>query len=250
MNGYLVRVGSWASIIGFTVCLLIGAGGANAAPPEAASELNGNWRLIAAEFGGETTKIEDDVRWLIKDDTVFYGGEPLATMTTYPQATPNGIDLHFKEPKNDYEGIYVIENGQLRVCLNTRTTGPKERPADFETKDKRDNRVFVFEHLTPDEAGAPSAKGFVGMALAIENMAVVISDIIARSPAEKAGLRAGDVLLRIGNQVVTELQATVDLVRREQPGAEIVIQIRRESAEKEIKVKVAAFPFSLLGLLG
>jgi len=233
-----------------TAALVIGAGRTTRALADDAVELQGHWRLAALDLGGETNRIEDDVRLLIKGDTVFYGGEPLAMLASYPRAMPKGIDLHFKEPKNDYEGVYVMENGQLRVCLNTRTMGPKERPADFTTKDKPDVRVLVFERLMAGEIGAHSAKGFVGMALAIENEAVVISDIIERSPAEKAGLRAGDVLMRIGTQAVTELQATVDLVRRETPGSEIVIRVRREGAEKEIKVKVAAFPFSLLGLLG
>jgi uncharacterized protein (TIGR03067 family) len=250
MSRYLAGSKARGLIIGLAMSFLLSAGGAMGAPEEGTNELSGNWWLVAVELGGATTKIEEDVRWLMKDDTVFYGGEPLARFTIYPQATPKGIDLRFEEPKNDYEGVYVVENGELRVCLNTRTIGPKERPADFETKDKRDHQVFVFERLMPSEAGLQSLKGFVGMALAIEDAAVVITDIVARSPAEKAGLRAGDVLLRVGGDAVNELEMTVDLVRRERPGNELVIQVRREGVEKEIKVKVAAFPFSLLGLLG
>ena len=51
-------------------------------------------------------------------------------------------------------------------------------------------------------------------------------------------------------QPVGGLQATVEMVRRETPGSELAIQVRRDGADKEIKVKVAVFPFSLLGLLG
>jgi serine protease DegS len=88
------------------------------------------------------------------------------------------------------------------------------------------------------------------MALGRENDAVIITDVLPKSPAEKAGLRAGDVLLQIAGQPVTELQATVEIVRRETPGSEIAVHVRRQGADKEIKVKVAMFPFSLLGLLG
>jgi hypothetical protein len=93
---------SCGSIIGLAMSFLLGAGGAMGAPEEGTNELSGNWRLVAVELGGATTKIEEDVRWLMKDETVFYGGEPLATFTIYPQATPKGIDLRFQEPKNDY----------------------------------------------------------------------------------------------------------------------------------------------------
>jgi uncharacterized protein (TIGR03067 family) len=214
------------------------------------TELDGPWKIISIELAGEARPLEEDVRWLIKDGKVFFGGEPLAALTNYPSSPPKGIDLAFHEPKKEYEGIYVVEKDLLRICLNLNTTGAKERPADFSTKDKSNWRVLTLERVSPTDDGPPPAKGFIGMALAIENgQDVVVSDVIDNSPAEKAGLRAGDVLLKIGDHTVRDLNSTVEAVRRESPGSNLTIRVRRDGNEKEIAVKIGIFPFQFLGLL-
>ena len=88
------------------------------------------------------------------------------------------------------------------------------------------------------------------MVLSVENQAVVISDVLEKSPAEKAGLRAGDVLLTVGNDIARDIDTTVEAVRRNSPGSSVVVRVRRDGKEKELTVTVAVFPFSLLGLLG
>ena len=114
---------------------------------EPLSILSGSWKLTSVEVDGELRPIEDDIRWTINDDKVLYGGEPLATITHYPASTPKGIDLVLAEPKTLYEGIYVLEQGELKICLNTRTVGTKERPADFSTMGKSNLRILTFQRL-------------------------------------------------------------------------------------------------------
>jgi len=215
-------------------------------------ELDGDWKIVSVELDGEARQLDEDVRWVIEEAKVFYGGEPLAALTNYPVSTPKGIDLAFREPKNEYEGIYVVEKDVLRICLNVRTSGAKERPADFSSKDKPNLRVLTLQRVSPADEGPQRAKGFVGIALSTENngQEIVVNMVLENSPAEKAGLRAGDVILMIGGHTVRDLQSTVDAVRREMPGSELKIRVRREGKEREIAVKVAVFPFSLLGLLG
>ena len=164
--------------------------------------------------------LEDDVRLVIADDQVLYGGEFLAALRNYPELTPKGLDLTFREPKQEYEGIYVIEKDRLKVCLNTRAEGPKERPSDFTAKDKPNLRVFNFQRLSPDDGPGPQ-KGFVGMALGLEGneLEVAIQSVIPNSPAEKAGLKAGDIVLSVGDERAQDLQITVDAVRRTMPAA-------------------------------
>jgi len=242
-----------AIVLGLVVaCYVLGLvqpiTGAEAQEP--LSNLSGSWKLTSVEVDGDARPIEEDVRWTINDDKVLYGGEPLATITRYPSSTPKGIDLVLAEPKTLYEGIYVLEQGELRICLNTRTVGTKERPADFSTLGKSNLRILTFQRLGTGDGPPESQKGFIGMALAVENEAVVIGMVLEKSPAEKAGLQAGDVLLMIGDDRVRDLQTTIDSVRQRTPGSNVAVLVRRDGKEKEIQVKVAAFPFSLLGLLG
>lgn len=224
----------------------------NAADEGAPAGLDGTWKLVAVELDGEERPLEDEVRWVIQKDKVLYGGELLALATSYPASSPKGIDLAFQEPKQDYEGIYVVKNDGLKVCLNTRTIGPKERPAEFSTKTKPNLRIFIFQRILPPDDGPGPVKGFVGMALALENggLDVAIGSVLEKSPAEKAGLRAGDIILSVGNDPARDLQATVNAIRGKTPGSELKIRVLREGVEKDIAVKVGQFPFSLLGLLG
>ncbi len=221
-----------------------------AEPGNDAMELNGKWRLVSVESSGGSREIDEDIRWQIKNGQVLYGGEPLATTTYYPTSSPKGIDVKLVEPNSAYEGVYSLENDELKICLNVRTIGPKARPFDFATKDNLDLRVLVFQRQSPTDMAAENVKGFIGMALAVENGAVVISDVLEKSPAEKAGLRAGDIVVAIGADQAGDLETTVAAVRRRAPGSDVLVRVRRDNNEKEIPVRVAVFPFSLLGLLG
>ena len=53
----------------------------------------------------------------------------------------------------------------------------------------------------------------------------------AGSPAEKAGLRGDDIITRIGDMDVPDLQAMTDALRSHQPGDTVEIVIRRGDAE-------------------
>jgi len=241
----LLVVTVWAALLALMLAVP-----AAAEPSKNASELDGTWKLVSVEQEGEVMERDDDVRLVIKEGQVFYAGEPLAALATYAASTPKGLDLSLREPKNDYEGIYALDKDELKICLNTRTTGPKDRPFDFATKGKSDLRVLKFEGLAPAAVGVSTAPGFVGMGLAVENESVVIADVIEKSPAEKAGLRAGDVLVSVGGEVVKKLQPTVDSVRRQTPGSDLTIRVLRDGKEKEIVVRVGVFPFAFLGILG
>jgi len=212
--------------------------------------LDGVWKLVSLELEGEARPLEEEVRLAIQGEKVLYGEQTLALATFYPDSTPKGIDLTFEESKELYEGIYSADADQLKICLNTRTMGVKERPTEFSTKDKPSLRIFTLRRLAAGE-GVGRLRGFVGMALALENgQDVTVTMVLDKSPAEKAGLKIGDVILRIGNDKATDLQTTVDACRAQTPGSELKIHVRRDGNEREIAVRVGAFPFSLLGLLG
>jgi uncharacterized protein (TIGR03067 family) len=224
--------------------------GTAAEPNKVAGQLDGTWKLVSVEQEGEKMERDDDVRWVIKDGQLSYAGEPLATVVIYADFAPAGLDLLFREPKNTYEGVFALERDALRICLNTSTTGPKDRPSDFTTREKPNLRVLKFERIDSSAAGPGTSRGYVGMALAVQDEKVVIQDVLESSPAQKAGLRAGDVILTLGGQVPGDLRSTVESVRRQRPGSELAIRVLRDGKEKDLTLRVAEFPFALLGILG
>lgn len=89
------------------------------------------------------------------------------------------------------------------------------------------------QDLTPELAQAMDLK---------DTNAVLVAAVQEGSPAEKAGLLAGDVVLDLnGNKVQTaaELRNKVSILP---PGTVVKVTIKRESAQKELSVKLERMP--------
>jgi serine protease Do len=71
-----------------------------------------------------------------------------------------------------------------------------------------------------------------------ESKGVVVSDVLKDSPAEKAGLQAGDIILKINDEDVEsvgQLRNTVSMVA---PGTEVELLIYRNGREKTVTVGI------------
>jgi uncharacterized protein (TIGR03067 family) len=215
-----------------------------------AAELQGKWKLSAVETGEGAAELPDDLPVLeIKEGKVLYGREELATLTIDAGVTPKTIDLQFRDPMKTYEGVYSVAGDALKICVNHQTDGVKQRPTELTVKDHPTFQLLVFERAAPDDP--PTLRGFVGMALKLheENKEVVIASLVPDSPAKKADLQDGDVLLKVADVPATSLESTVAAVRKVKPGSELVIALRRDGKEKEITVKAGVFPFRFFGIL-
>jgi uncharacterized protein (TIGR03067 family) len=220
--------------------------GSDDAPAKVPKELQGVWKLMSIEVDGMVRDpIGGEPRWIIKGDKVFYAGEELARLAADPSTTPKVIDLKMKDPERVYEGIYAIEKDTLKVCLNKRSDGPKNRPSKLATKDEADWVMLNFEHEKAAPAKATEGlAGFVGIAIRTgENQEVVVDSPIKGSPAEKAGLKKGDVVLKVGTVAASDLQTTIKAVREVKPGAKLEIRINRDGKESTITATVGPFPF-------
>jgi uncharacterized protein (TIGR03067 family) len=237
------------AVLGLSV-LSFGAAAAEEAPPKKElAGLQGTWKLVSTERDGKTNDSDNQPRWVIKEDKVFYGGEELAVLTIDPGTTPRCVDLAFRSPKEVYEGIYAVEDNVLKICLNRETTGVKERPTAFSTKDKPNWRVFVFRREEVKEGDqCEGVPGFVGLVLGVDRDKgrVFVAETIKGAAADKAGLQAGDVILRVGTTDVSDdLRTAVNAVRHTKPGSELTFTVKRREKERDIKVKVGVLPFQL-----
>ena len=91
----------------------------------------------------------------------------------------------------------------------------------------------------------PKAKGSIGIMVSAETGQVVIVDAIAGSAAEKAGLKKGDVIVKVNDHKVKEKEATPEDVTarakeifKHEPGTKIKITVKRDDKEKELEVTV------------
>jgi uncharacterized protein (TIGR03067 family) len=217
------------------------------ASPSLGTEFEGTWRLVSVESNGKALPLTaGHPRWAIRGDKVQYGGEDLATLTADTASTPRTVDLKFVTPSREFEGIYVLEGDTLKICLNTQADGVKERPLVFSTKGKESWRLLVFKRDTGEEAD--DLRGFVGMALRVDEDAseLIIAGVLDDSPAKKAGLQMGDVLLKIGGTAAKELRPAVAAIRGAKPGSDLKLHIRRDGKEQDIAVRVGVLPFALV----
>jgi serine protease Do len=72
----------------------------------------------------------------------------------------------------------------------------------------------------------------------------LVSDVTSRSPAEKAGLRSGDVIVEFDGKKVTDSRHLKLEVARVQPGGTVPVKILRDGATKTLDVKVKEMPGS------
>ena len=130
---------------------------------------------------------------------------------------------------------------------------PSGKPGKFSTNDQSEWRLLVFE-LEKDAKADPSEglSGFVGLQLkkGEDNNEVVVVSPLKDSPADKAGFKKDDVILKVAGAAVADLQGAINTVRKAKPGEKIEFQIRRGKEESTITVKVGVLPFQYVVGLG
>jgi uncharacterized protein (TIGR03067 family) len=236
-------------IAGLLVAAAVSSAAGRPADDQAGKELAalaGTWKLVSLEANGEARELRENPRWVIKGTKVLYGGDELAGLTIDPATTPRSIDLAFRNPKRVSEGIYTVEKDTLKVCLNHQTEGVKERPQGFATKGKPGWRLLVFQRDQGDPTEGLHA--FIGIAIGTvpDKTEYLIKEVIGKSPAEKAGLKKDDVLLRVGGQEAPDLLSAINLIREAKPGSDLTLRIRRDGKEQDVTVKPGVFPFRFL----
>jgi serine protease Do len=71
-----------------------------------------------------------------------------------------------------------------------------------------------------------------------EPKGVLVGQVNKDSPAEKAGLKAGDVIVRYDGQAATSVRQVRDLVANTLPGAKVKIEIIRDGKEKTVTATI------------
>ena len=77
----------------------------------------------------------------------------------------------------------------------------------------------------------------------------LVLDVEAGSAAEKAGIRSGDVIVRVGGDPVADVSAAIEAVSSAGPGDTLAIEVLRKGARKSVAVAVepqAGGPFRVL----
>ena len=87
---------------------------------------------------------------------------------------------------------------------------------------------------------AEEPQGYIGVMIKKSTEGIEITGLVGDGPAEKAGIKEGDVIKKFnGDEVVNlALEDFVKKIKGSKPGDEVKLVILREGKEKEIKLKI------------
>jgi S1-C subfamily serine protease len=85
---------------------------------------------------------------------------------------------------------------------------------------------------------AAQARPFLGVQYKInpDGKGMLIMEVLADSPADKAGLKAKDVILKINGTEPTSLQEFREIIGLLKVGDTVTLEIRRDNKEEKVKV--------------
>ncbi|MDO8207981.1 MAG: Do family serine endopeptidase [Gallionella sp.] len=75
-----------------------------------------------------------------------------------------------------------------------------------------------------------------------ETRGVLITDIIRNSPAEKAGIKTGDILVSIDSTAINNWSAMLETVANLPPGKDVAIKLLRNGGDISLPVKIGKRP--------
>jgi serine protease Do len=91
----------------------------------------------------------------------------------------------------------------------------------------------MIQDLTPDLADSLGLKDTKG---------VLVSDVIKGAPADKAGLKRGDVIVQVNGKGVAEAHSLSRMIAAIKPGSEVDVSVIRNGGHKTIPVTLGTLP--------
>lgn len=183
------------------------------------------WRTLVADAAraeGIPLALEDD-GFGPSDHTSFYArGVPVLHFFS-------NVHAQYHRPEDDWDRIDVA--GLRRV-------------ADLVTRIARHIADSDID-LTPQAgAGTPPATNAQGYGTYLGSVpdftpverGVRLTGVSPGSPAERAGLAAGDILIGLGEHEVADLQGLTDALRAHRPGDRVVVRFIREGERRQVEV--------------
>ncbi len=156
--------------------------------------------------------------------------------------------------------IILIRNGKKRAIAATLGSGEKDnykKDSIFEWYGKPHYNSGPYsksQNYFFDEFNAQNT--YIGISLEIltdqleeyfgvkNGNGILITEVMEDSPANKAGLKAGDVITSVDGEKVTDISDVKKAVSQKEKGEEVEITLLRNKKKKELSVEVADAPES------
>ncbi|MGE0454882.1 MAG: PDZ domain-containing protein [Vicinamibacteria bacterium] len=178
-------------------------------------------RLVRESPAGRTVNLD-----------VSRGGRSQRVQATLGERSRSG-DWHFEMPDLDIElpepPLPPDAPEAPRAPLLPRMRAPRAFGPDFFMGAWGGPRKLGIQY---QEVGEQLAKYF----RLADDRGVLVSDVEPDGPAAKAGMQAGDVILKVGERSVRDGDDLRSALSRSEPGSEVGIQVQRDGKPVELKV--------------
>lgn len=84
----------------------------------------------------------------------------------------------------------------------------------------------------------PGQAPFIGVRGAAEEPVARITEVFPETPAERAGIKPGDIVLKLGGEPVTNFASLTDLIGRANPGETLAIVVKRGEERLELRIVI------------
>jgi len=85
-------------------------------------------------------------------------------------------------------------------------------------------------------------RGWLGLFLEEEDGKIIVKDIVKDSPAEKAKIKKGDIILNFNGEDVKNLKDFIKIVKKTKPETGVSILVKRNDRKKKLHVKIGERP--------
>jgi len=203
----------------------------------------------ALNFSEDGVLIEDVVKDSPADEAGLKPGDILTGINDRTIASPRSLEraLWRTDPGEEVAVSYWRDGKSERVSIKL-----ADKP------EETDKDVFIWKHGSPFFAFSRSGAGddstgieihrpgYLGVNLhdledqllayfEVKDGGVLIEEITEDSPAEKAGLKAGDVIVAIDNDPMMDSGDVVKKIREKEKGDVVEVKVVRKGKEKTLK---------------
>jgi S1-C subfamily serine protease len=87
---------------------------------------------------------------------------------------------------------------------------------------------------------------FVGVSLETSEDGIVITEVVADSPAEEAGLQEGDVIVSLNGEEAVDRETLIEAIRQFAAGESVTLGVQREGEQLDIEITLGDWPGTIL----
>jgi type II secretory pathway component PulC len=164
------------------------------------------------EFSSETRKKLREMRMTMKDSVI---GDEIR------------IEIHKDGPQDGDRKRNMVWK-----------KAPKKPKAAWGPRDMKMEREIIRERA--DSKEMPRNKAVIGIGIDDTDYGVKVTEIMPGSAAESAGLRRGDILLKVNNNFIFTSNGLLEALHPFNPGDKVKLKYLREGKEKSATLKLTA----------